>query len=379
MIHIDDILGSNFIDKIFLMPTVLGMMFIAKYMIQYYQLDRNKVTAYILYSSNFALFIILLKFLFNDIDQGSPYGYIISDISLVFIAISVVYLVAPPTKNIEYEVLPQFIIYYALYLHVYGFDIQSSLLVLSGLVLFWLVIYVLCNYKELISKYYISYFFLSIFITLAAILVAFSQFAIPMSYVLGILGKVLAVLVIAKIAIHLISIIALMYSDLKKAAYIDALTDTYNRKKFEEVLKEILDSKDVPLFSIALFDVDSFKCINDSYGHLVGDYVLREISYGIKETLLQEHNNGQLFRYGGDEFFVLFRNQSGDKVKAIMDDIQKDIYEKDFIYNDTLLNVSISVGVSEIREEKSLKDIIDKVDKNLYVAKANGKNQVFYM
>ncbi|KKF90235.1 diguanylate cyclase, partial [Lactococcus garvieae] len=126
MIHIDDILGSNFIDKIFLMPTVLGMMFIAKYMIQYYQLDRNKVTAYILYSSNFALFIILLKFLFNDIDQGSPYGYIISDISLVFIAISVVYLVAPPTKNIEYEVLPQFIIYYGLYLHVYGFDIQSS-------------------------------------------------------------------------------------------------------------------------------------------------------------------------------------------------------------------------------------------------------------
>ncbi|HGI5494818.1 TPA: GGDEF domain-containing protein, partial [Streptococcus pyogenes] len=149
---------------------------------------------------NFALFIILLKFLFNDIDQGSPYGYIISDISLVFIAISVVYLVAPPTKNIEYEVLPQFIIYYGLYLHVYGFDIQSSLLVLSGLTIFWLVIYVLCNYKELISKYYISYFFLSIFITLAAILVAFSQFDIPMSYVLGILGKVLAVLVIAKIA-----------------------------------------------------------------------------------------------------------------------------------------------------------------------------------
>lgn len=173
MIHIDDILGSNFIDKIFLMPTVLGMMFIAKYMIQYYQLDRNKVTAYILYSSNFALFIILLKFLFNDIDQGSPYGYIISDISLVFIAISVVYLVAPPTKNIEYEVLPQFIIYYGLYLHVYGFDIQSSLLVLSGLTIFWLVIYVLCNYKELISKYYISYFFLSIFITLAAIFSSF--------------------------------------------------------------------------------------------------------------------------------------------------------------------------------------------------------------
>lgn len=85
MIHIDDILGSNFIDKIFLMPTVLGMMFIAKYMIQYYQLDRNKVTAYILYSSNFALFIILLKFLFNDIDQGSPYGYIISDISLALL------------------------------------------------------------------------------------------------------------------------------------------------------------------------------------------------------------------------------------------------------------------------------------------------------
>ena len=147
-----------------------------------------------------------------------------------------------------------------------------------------------------------------------------------------------------------------------------------------KVLKEILDSKNVPLFSIALFDVDSFKCINDSYGHLAGDYVSAEsLSYGIKDTLLQERDDGQLFRYGGDEFFVLFRNQSGDKVKAIMDDIQKNISEKDFIYNDTLLNVSISVGVSEIRDEKSLKDIIDKVDKNLYVAKANGKNQVFYM
>lgn len=151
MIHIEDILGSNFIDKIFLMPTVLGIMFIAKYMIQYYQLDQNKITAYILNSSNFALFIILLKFLFSDIDQGSPYGYLISDISLVFIAISVVYLVTPLYKNIEYEILPQFIIYYLLYLHVYGFHLRSTLLVLSGLTLFWLVIYALCNYRKVIT------------------------------------------------------------------------------------------------------------------------------------------------------------------------------------------------------------------------------------
>ncbi|QPS70390.1 GGDEF domain-containing protein [Lactococcus garvieae] len=379
MIHIEDILGSNFIDKIFLMPTVLGIMFIAKYMIQYYQLDQNKITAYILNSSNFALFIILLKFLFSDIDQGSPYGYLISDISLVFIAISVVYLVTPLYKNIEYEILPQFIIYYLLYLHVYGFHLRSTLLVLSGLTLFWLVIYALCNYRKVITAHYISYFFLSVFITLAAVLVAISQFHVPISYTIGIFFKILAVLVIAKVAIYLISIIALMYSDLKRDAYIDILTGTYNRKKFEDVLNEVLFSKNVPSFSIALFDIDAFKSINDNYGHLAGDYVLREISTDIRELLMQEHSNGQLFRYGGDEFFIVFRNQTGEEAYRMMTQITKNISDKEFAYNDIPFNVSISVGVAEITDEKNPETIIDKVDKNLYVAKANGKNQVYYV
>ena len=379
MIQIEDLLGNNFVYKIFLMPTVLGLLFVAKFMIQYYRLDKNKWIAYLLYASNFTFFIALLKCLYNGIDRGSPYGYLISDLSLVFIAIAVVYLAAPNYKHIEYDIIPQFVIFYGLYLYLYGFHFQSALLVLLGLILFWLVIYALVNYREVIGKNYLSYLLLSILITVSHLLVTMAQFSVPKIYILGIFLKTFAVLVLAKAAIRFISLIALMYSDLKNDVYVDALTHTSNRKKFEETFDEYLNDDKLTKFSIVLFDIDSFKQINDSHGHLAGDYILKEISSTIQEMLIYEHSNGQLFRYGGDEFFLLFKNQNGEDVKDLMEQIARQITEEKYLYKDILLNATISAGVVEIRDEKNPKVIIDQVDQNLYVAKSQGKNRVCYL
>ena len=379
MIQIESLLGNNFIYKIFLMPTVLALMFVAKYMIQYYQLDKNKWLAYLLYSSNFAFFIIVLKCLYNGIDQGSGYGYLISDLSLVFIAISVVYLVSPNYKYIEYDIVPQFVIFYCLYVFVYGFNLQASFLILLGFVLFWTAIYLFVHYKEQMGKNYLSYLFLSILITVSHLLVTAAQFHIPRIYILGVFLKTFVVLILAKAALRFVSMIALMYSDLKKDVYVDALTNTSNRKKFEETFDKYLSDERLSKFSIVLFDIDCFKQVNDSYGHLAGDYLLKEISKKIQETLIKEHSNGQLFRYGGDEFFLLFKNQNGDDVRNLMEQITRQITEEKYLYHDIVLNATISVGVAEIVEEKNPKVIIDKVDQNLYVAKSQGKNQVYYM
>lgn len=378
MAQIVNILGENFLDKIFMMPTVLGMLFIVRYIIQYYCLNKSDWIAFSLYAINFTFFIIVLKLLFNNINSYLEYGYIINDISLVFSAITVVYLALPHYKYIEYEVIPQFILYYILYLHMYGFELKSSILVLTGLAMFWCVIYVLCNYKKMIAKYYVSYLLISMVITASEMLIGNSQFRLPTIFSVQIFFKVFLLLIIVKVVIHFITIVSLLYTGMKREIDEDALTAAYNRKKFQEVLNEIVNSNKIPFFSIVLFDIDSFKAINDKYGHLAGDYVLREVSLDVKTILLQEKHNGQLFRYGGEEFFIIFRNQHGDAVTNIMEHITHYIANKDYIYDGRLLNVSISVGVSEIVDKQSVQIIIDHVDRNMYVAKNRGKNQVFY-
>lgn len=139
------------------------------------------------------------------------------------------------------------------------------------------------------------------------------------------------------------------------------------RRKFEETMDEILTSDQISKFSLVFFDIDNFKHINDHYGHSSGDYVLKETG-----------ENGQLFRYGGDEFFLLFRNRKGEVVRDIMEQIAKEISEYVFHASSNTIKTSISVGVVEITDKVTRDQAIYRVDKHLYIAKENGKNQVYF-
>jgi len=158
---------------------------------------------------------------------------------------------------------------------------------------------------------------------------------------------------------------------LKKLATYDSLTGLYNRYMIEEFLtKEIEKSKrhNIPL-SVIMCDIDNFKSINDTYGHIEGDKVLKELSNTMRSNIRKSDAIG---RWGGEEFIIVapYTDKYGalklaDKLRRIVE--EKKINEK---------NVTISCGVAEFRYNEKMKDLIKRVDEALYMAKRKGKNRV---
>lgn len=375
-------MGDKFLDKLLLIPTILGIIFLIKYIIHVYNFkaSTNKVVAYLLYSGNFTMMMIVLKLLFVQLDIMSPNTetYLLNDNSLMLSAIVINFMMVSYHKYVEYSVIPLLLIYYYCFLHLWGLTFQSSLCVCLALLLLFFMLYFLSRYRGKISRYNLTYFFLVIGITLVAELICLSEYPVSYLYISGVFLKTGFIFILAKVIFFSINLIIKEYTDLRSYSYQDKLTGIGNRRKFDEVVSAIFDSKRISVLSAVLLDVDSFKEINDKHGHDAGDYILKKICDIITEIFIENKDNGQLFRYGGDEFFILFRNVRGYNVKLIMEHIVREIAEYNFRYNMQDLSITISVGVSEITHQQTVKEIINEVDKKLYSAKGQGKNQVYY-
>jgi len=161
----------------------------------------------------------------------------------------------------------------------------------------------------------------------------------------------------------------------EKMSYIDPLTQIPNRRYFFEfVEKKMVTSKegDIPL-SLAMIDIDKFKVINDTYGHDIGDIVIKSLAQEVTKVLRDED---VVARFGGEEFMIVFPNTTLQEAVLKAQEINKTI-EACHPYKE--LQYTVSIGVAEFDFEKdSLDDVIKKVDANLYIAKENGRNQVRY-
>lgn len=150
---------------------------------------------------------------------------------------------------------------------------------------------------------------------------------------------------------------------LSNVVNIDPLTGLYNRR----ILERIRDC------NIALMcDIDNFKEINDTYGHDVGDYVIKNIG-----SVLHENTriNDYVCRLGGDEFFIGFTNCEYDFILERCEKIKKEINDRIKLPNHT---VTISIGIALNKENESITSLMKKADEALYTSKNNGKNQVSF-
>lgn len=160
---------------------------------------------------------------------------------------------------------------------------------------------------------------------------------------------------------------------LAEMSAIDGLTQISNHRSLVEFLKsEIVDASrlDRPL-SIAIFDIDDYKKVNDCKGHIYGDKVLVEVAAIINDNI---RNTDLAGRYGGDEFMVVFSNADIVTASNIAQRIKQAVDRHCFIDG---LKITISGGVKQYKGE-NLSDFIHSADMNLYKAKKNGKNQIVY-
>ncbi len=162
---------------------------------------------------------------------------------------------------------------------------------------------------------------------------------------------------------------------LRLIAVTDKLTGLLNRNKFYEIANSELERSQRykrPL-SIIMFDIDHFKKINDTFGHGIGDYVLKTLSKIIKNSI---RKSDYLFRWGGEEFIILATETNTDQAKTLAEKIRDAIEKYNF---DKVHKVTISLGVASYNEEidkNSIDSLINRADEALYKAKESGRNRV---
>ncbi|MFO7736820.1 MAG: GGDEF domain-containing protein [bacterium] len=160
---------------------------------------------------------------------------------------------------------------------------------------------------------------------------------------------------------------------LKKEVRIDPLTGLYNRYSMKEQISNEMSRVDRygETFSLLIIDIDYFKNINDTYGHLAGDSVLAETAAIIKKSL---RKSDSVFRYGGEEFLAILPATSVKGAVSTADKLRLCISEADF--SDLERKITVSIGVSEYSPDQSEEELIHSVDMALYDAKRNGRNRV---
>ncbi|MBF8269183.1 MAG: diguanylate cyclase/phosphodiesterase with PAS/PAC sensor(s) [Gammaproteobacteria bacterium] len=164
--------------------------------------------------------------------------------------------------------------------------------------------------------------------------------------------------------------------DLVWQASHDALTGLINRREFENrLLKLISSSKTLDRqHALCFIDLDQFKIVNDSCGHLAGDSLLEKIA---KKLRSKTRESDTLARLGGDEFGVILYSCSMEKAKLIAESFRKQIEEIDFIWDDKHFNVGISVGIVPItKDTDDISELLQLADMACYMAKDAGRNQV---
>ena len=163
--------------------------------------------------------------------------------------------------------------------------------------------------------------------------------------------------------------------EVKQVARTDGLTGLLNRSAFNKELANLCHQGENHI-ALALFDLDHFKKINDTFGHLLGDKVLQFFS-----SILKKHSNNihLAARYGGEEMAMIMMHinekQAADLVEVIRVTLA-DSHLKKKGDNESIGQVTVSVGITMLQKGDSVSRVIDRADQALYQSKANGRNQI---
>ncbi len=165
------------------------------------------------------------------------------------------------------------------------------------------------------------------------------------------------------------------HEEIYRMTIVDGLTRAYNKRYFLEHIERELarTGRSRRPLSLVMFDIDHFKTINDTYGHLTGDHVLKELAARIRARVRKD----ELFaRYGGEEFVVLLPEAGPQAAIDFAEQVRRLVERQAFEFDGSTIAVTISCGVATVTEERPEEEFIKVADENLYKAKHGGRNRV---
>jgi diguanylate cyclase (GGDEF)-like protein len=161
----------------------------------------------------------------------------------------------------------------------------------------------------------------------------------------------------------------------KTQALVDPLTKVLNRNAYnltlEQTMRDFRRYKDPTILIVA--DIDHFKKVNDTYGHKSGDDVLYSVGTSLNNTI---RASDFVFRYGGEEFVILLKKCSLDQGKNVAEKIRRDMEENFSLEKGQKMSVTISLGLTQFKENDTEDSVFQRADQALYKAKNNGRNRV---
>jgi diguanylate cyclase (GGDEF)-like protein len=167
------------------------------------------------------------------------------------------------------------------------------------------------------------------------------------------------------------------FSSIKNIAIYDTLTNLYNRRYFDERLGLVAQKSFYggTALSLVMIDIDHFKRVNDTFGHVEGDKVLREISGLLKASVRKKDT---VARYGGEEFILILPEAGLEESSMIAERIRRLVEETPFEVSHARINITISLGISNFpsHRARSKEDLVKMADQALYDAKRGGRNRV---
>lgn len=166
------------------------------------------------------------------------------------------------------------------------------------------------------------------------------------------------------------------HEEIYRLMTVDGLTEVHNKRYFNDVLERELSRcrRYQRVFSIVLFDIDFFKKINDTYGHLAGDAVLRQLGAVVRS---KSRRDDVVARVGGEEFGVVLPEIDRAGALAFAEKLRKAVEKTAFKFEETIIPLTVSLGVATIAEtDEDPLEIVKRADQFLYDAKRSGRNQV---
>lgn len=161
---------------------------------------------------------------------------------------------------------------------------------------------------------------------------------------------------------------------LMKQANTDTLTGLYNRRRTMEYLEQLLKTPDTQI-SICLCDIDFFKRVNDTYGHDIGDVVLKKISETFQKRLPPDTF---ISRWGGEEFLLIFPRLNGDETIIALETLRQKIKEIVFDGGSETFSVSLTYGLVEYDYHSDITTLLKEADEKLYLGKESGRDRIVF-
>lgn len=170
-----------------------------------------------------------------------------------------------------------------------------------------------------------------------------------------------------------------LYVTLKNESLYDSLTEGLHKNHGEARIREELklyERYSQNSFCVLIYDIDFFKKVNDTYGHLAGDFILKELSFRIKSVL---RDTDVFVRFGGEEFLILLPMTKVAGGIAIAKRILNIASLKSFAFQNHLIDITVSVGVTSPLKSDTMATLIQRADEALYKAKKSGRNKIEYL